>query len=183
MSLDTIHLPDFLIADLYKNCLVEVEMAKESKADSAINNKLTKGQKQEKPPAIKYLGQNEKQVAVIVNNSKVDFVNDAEKLFLTSILKACGFNLSDIAVINLNNQIHTYQELKENLSSRYLLLFGVEPSSIKLPFTIPVFQVQQYDGCTIIVAPALNELNNATPDGKLLKTKLWLSLQRCFEIK
>ena len=184
MSLDKIQLPDFLIADLYKNCLVEVENGKEN-AEATLHrdqNEAVVSSTEMPEKAIKYLGQNGQQVIVVVNNSDVVFVNDSEMQFLTTILKACNFNLGDIAIVNLNNKMHTYQELKENLSARYLLLFGTEPADIRLPFTIPQFQVQQYAGCTIVAAPALSELNKPTQEGKLLKSKLWLSLQRCFNI-
>lgn len=184
MSLDRIQLPDFIIVDLYKTALVEIESEKETvrmepkySTPDNIEPIITA---QDQP--IKYLGQNAKNVIIIVYNNEVSFVNDNDLAFLTSILKACNFNLGDIAIINAYTQPLAFNELKETLSAKYVLLFGIEPSEIKLPFIIPQFQVQQYAGCTIIAAPELAELNNPAPAGKLLKSKLWLSLQRCFDL-
>ncbi len=189
MSLDPIQLPDFVIADLFKNSLVEIE-----KPENTIKQPPKKSQPEvitkktdetvllQTVEKIKYLGQNKKQVLVIVNNTDETFVNDSDLKFLTNILKACNLTLGDIAIINHNMLATSFTEIKEQLAAKYLLLFGVEPGDIKLPFIIPMFQVQQYADCTLVTAPSLSELDNPSPDGKVLKGKLWTSLQRCFDI-
>lgn len=184
MSSDKIQLPDFLIADLYKNSLVEVENAKEAaqippQKDTVLTSEFVPPQQH---TSMKYLGQNEKNIAVILNTNEAAYVNDSDLQFLTNILRACNLHLGDIAIINTDIQPVTFSGLKEHLSAKHVLLFGVEPGDIKLPFSIPQFQVQQYADCTIITAPPLAELNAPTSDGKLIKTKLWVSLQRCFDL-
>jgi hypothetical protein len=184
MSSDKIQLPDFLIADLYKNSLVEIENAKENRQIPAQkgNTLSTELMTPQLDSSLKYLGQNEKNIAIILNSNEAAYVNDSDLQFLTNILRACNLHLGDIAIINTDIQPVTFSGLKESLSAKHVLLFGVEPGDIKLPFSIPQFQVQQYAGCTIITAPPLAELNAPTSEGKLIKTKLWVSLQRCFDL-
>ena len=183
MSFEKIQLPDFLIADLYKDCIVELETVKEKQ----LNSREEAAQPIESPrvetqKALKYLGQNKRNVSVIVNTPEAAIISDADLAFLTTILKACGFNLGDIAIINNHSQPVQFTELKEQIAAEKILLFDVDPLSINLPFSIPHFQVQPFNDCTIISAPSLAVLNQQTEEGRLLKTKLWVSLKKLFDI-
>ena len=184
MTAEKIQLPGFLIADLYKNALVEIEDTKEdTKASTQKRSFVAEEASHAKPDdGLKYLGQNEKNILIIVNTNEAAYVNDSDLQFLTNILRACNLNLGDIAIINTDIQPINFNLLKESLSAKTLLLFGVEPGDIKLPFSIPQFQVQQYAGCSIVTAPPLAELNAPTNEGKLIKSKLWRSLQTCFDL-
>jgi hypothetical protein len=66
------------------------------------------------------------------------------------------------------------------MQAEYLLMFGVDTLQIQLPFTMPDYQVQQYDNCKIVMAPSLTDLNKKTSHAKSEKTKLWKSLQNVF---
>jgi hypothetical protein len=184
MSFENIRLPAFLIADLYKDHLVEIENTTEKFATinkekpSVKNNELEVSQAK----TIKYLGQNQKAIIAIVNDSEAAIINDTDLAFLTNILKACNLNLADIAIINKHNQELHFAEIKEQLDVEKILLFDVSPSSIILPFSIPHFQVQPYAGCTIVTAPSLSIINKSTEESRLLKSKLWLSLKQIFKI-
>ena len=178
-------LPPFIIAELYKNALVEIDEDSATTAlnknefDSIIiNDKAVKANVAERI----YLGNNRKYVSIIVAESTEQFLNDSDLTFLTSILKACQLSIDDIAIVNQLKSPVTYSYLKETLNAKYILVFGIEPTEIKLPFIIPHFQVQQYAGCTIIIAPPLTDMNKDDNAGKMLKTKLWMSLQRCFNL-
>ena len=180
MSEEKIQLPDFLIAELYKGSLVDLETFKlkvtplpveEEGRDVVISNKK-----------IKFSGENGKGVIIIINQPEAKFLREEELTFLTNILKACQLSLADIAIINNAKQEITYEAIKEQLSISVILLFDVEPSAIKLPFMIPAFQIQNFDGNKIVVAPPLPLINQPTQEGKLLKTKLWLSLKKVFNL-
>ncbi len=178
-------LPDFIIADLYKNSLVEIENDENpvNHANKSSKDAIEFAEPEAAKPENFYFGKNEKFVSIILNEPEAEFINEDDLQFLTNILKACKLSVDDIAIINFRNHQKTFNDLKELMSTRYFLLFGVEPTDIKLPFIIPHFQVQQYAGCTIVTAPALHDINKNSDEGKLVKTKLWLSLQRCFDIK
>ncbi len=182
MSADKIQLPDFLIADLYKGSLVDIasftgeQVQLEEKPVAKVEANVVSNEK------ISYLGENGRNVVIVVNEPDYVYLKEDDLTFLTNILKACQLNLADIAIVNTAKQEITHTSLKEQLNALKILLFDVEPSAIKLPFIIPAFQVQNYAGCTIMLAPALSALNKPTQDGKLLKTKLWAALKQVFGI-
>jgi anti-anti-sigma regulatory factor len=199
MTAEKIRLPDFLIADLYKTTLVDLSTPGTSEPVAAIDRKpieiakvpeeqeietVTKQnpdtfQKKEK---VAYLGKNGKNIVIAVHQKGVAFLSDSNLTFLTNILKACQLNLADIAIVNLAENAASYIEIKEQLNAQVILLFDVEPSAIKLPFMIPAFQVQKYDGCTIMVSPELSVINKETKEAKVLKSKLWMSLKQVFGV-
>jgi hypothetical protein len=184
MNSDKMILPDFLIAALYKDSLVDLDNfspslnspeAKESLLTNAGVNTLLPGK-------IKYLGENIKNVTIVVNQPDHTYLNKEDHTFLINILKACQLSQADIAIVNVGKEEVTYTALKEQLNALQILLFDVEPSVIKLPFKIPAFQVQNFSGCTILTAPALSALNKQDNQGRILKTKLWNSLKEVFNI-
>jgi len=87
-----------------------------------------------------------------------------------------------IALINFNNNPVDFNHLRKKMQAEYLLMFGMNALQIQLPFTMPDYQVQQYDNCKIVTAPSLNDLNKKTPVAKTEKTKLWKSLQNIFSL-
>lgn len=183
MNTDKIVLPDFLIADLYKGCLVDL--------DRSLNKQKTLPQEQLLTAAgvmtslsekIKFSGENAKNITVVINQPGKEYFNKEDHTFLTNILKACQLNPVDIAIVNVAGQQVSFTAIKDQLNALQILLFDVEPSLIRLPFKIPAFQVQEYAGCTILTAPALSDLNKQNSEGKLLKTKLWSSLRQVFKI-
>ncbi len=183
MSFEKIQLPDFLIADLYKSSLVDLQnLAHKQSAAQEKESPVEQPISETPDNKLQYLGENGKQVTVVVNDSKAAHLPEEDLVFLTNVLKACQLTLADIAIVNTAKQEVTYAELKAQLNSNQILLFNVEPTAIKLPFMIPQFQIQKIDGCTIMLAPALSVINQATADGKLLKTKLWMSLKQVFGI-
>ena len=146
MSLENIKLPDFLIVDLYKNSLVELEnvqgvkktvdIKSEPKIPSVAQPAVATERK-----SIKFLGENKKNITVVVKEIKSAFINDTDLTFLTNILKACNLNLGDIAIVNTAEQKASYNELKDELGSTVILLFYIDPVEVNLRFTIPYFQV------------------------------------------
>jgi hypothetical protein len=184
MSEEKIQLPDFLIADLYKGTLVELDVFKATLQETALEEQPAKTEETHlHKEKIKFLGENRKGVIIIVNQPEAAFLVEDDLAFLTNILKACKLNLADIAIINAAKEEINYEAVKEQMNAETFLLFDVEPSAIKLPFMIPVFQIQKYAECTIMVAPPFHLLNAASQDGKLLKTKLWMSLKKVFDIQ
>lgn len=184
MSFEKIQLPDFLIASLYKDCLVEIGTTKEGAANISAENlsPVTEDAAINYTNTIKYLGKNKKKIVVIVNDPDAPIINEPDLAFLTNVLKACSLGADDIAIINTNDQYISFSAIKEQMDAEKILLFDVEPSSINLPFSIPFFQVQQYAGSTILSAPAFGILNQPMEQSRLLKSQLWVSLKQLFNI-
>jgi hypothetical protein len=161
MSLNNIHLKSSMLADLYKDSLVET------------NTTVVPELKQ-----LKYLGNNKKNIIVIVSHQSVPFLPDEELNFLTSVLTACKLSIADIGIINNHNVEQADLQSIINSEARNVLLFGVEPLSIGLPINFPAFQLQPFNNRTYLHAPVLSQIEN----DKGLKTRLWISLRTLFGI-
>ena len=162
MSLDNIQLSPFLVRQLYKRSLFEIDSVKK---DPVIL----------KAPAISYLGKNDKHILVIVNEPDAAFLPDTDLNLLVGILTACKLSLADIALINFNKNIGiTYSQLMREFSPGTVFLFGVEPIELQFPLHFPHFQLQQYNDQTYISAPSLKLLT----ENKEQKKELWACLQK-----
>jgi hypothetical protein len=160
MSLNNIQLSSQLLADLYPDVIIESQ-EKQPKKEAAI----------------KFLGNNKKNILILIFKEETPFLEESELNFLSSILAACKFSLADVAIVNLhNNNGINYTSLISFFKARYMLLFDIDPQTIDLPFNFPHFQAQKFDQCTYVSAPALGSIE---PE-KAVKTKLWNSLKNMF---
>ena len=164
-DLNHIKLSAEMIAGLYKDQLVEEQ------AQIVPVEPLKK-----EDGKLKFLGENKKNILILTYYKDVVYMPDEDLAFLTTILNACKINLGDVAVVNTALSEIDYRDLKKQLKQQKALLFNVEPAQIQLPVTFPPFQVQSFDGCQYLLSPSLNTLEN----DKVLKGKLWTSLQRLF---
>ena len=168
MSLNNIQLPASAIADLYHFSLIETD-------EIAITTGATVIASGED----KYLGENKKNILVIVDYTAVMFLPDEELSFLTNMLTACKLSLADVVIVNINKyKEKNYKELISNFKSRIVFLFGIEPVSFGLPVSFPHFQIQPFANATFLFTPSLKEYENDA----LLKSKLWVCLRRIFAI-
>jgi hypothetical protein len=115
---------------------------------------------------------------VLGGNEKAQYLPDPELKFFVSVLKACGLTTEDVAILNLKNQPAAYTDLQSFFKNKTTLLFGLEPEDIGLPMNFPQFQLQNFDRCTYLHAPALQEIEK----DKALKMKLWSSLKTLFSL-
>ncbi|MFN3300673.1 MAG: hypothetical protein ACK41Z_10825, partial [Sediminibacterium sp.] len=129
-----------------------------------------------------FLGNNGKNIVILVHEPEAAFLNEESLDFLTKILGACKLNMGDVAVINIARYLANFAEIKQELNPSSCLLFNVSAAMIKLPFTVPNYQVQQYGGCTFLMAPSLLQYYGDSGDAKLEKTKLWVSLKSLFNL-
>jgi hypothetical protein len=160
MGLNNLELPDFMIGELYKDALLPPPLP---------------------PQGIKYLGDNRRKTTLLVQTPGSPSLPDNHLTFLTKILEACRMTLADVAIIN-NAAPLSITELKQQLQPKIILLFGVEPTAIRLPINFPAFRPQDYDGCTYLSTPGLDQLVPNTEESKLLKSKLWVCLKTIFDV-
>jgi hypothetical protein len=206
MSLTNIKLPDLVIADLYRLSLVQdtesavaVRQAETPanlqdaspvpEQQPSVSRPTTAGVSQQpiqQPPATKgggaykVLGNNKRNISVVVDFPSEVFVPESDLQFLTKMLSACKLNLADVAIVNHATSEVAIDQLKEQLRPLHVLLFGVEPTTIRLPISFPAFKEQAYAGTTYLFAPGLAQLNQETEEAKLTKRKLWDCLKRMF---
>ncbi len=141
---------------------------------TTVNNAPTETTKQW------FLGNNGKQITVMVKEDAVPYINDKHLQFLSNVLSACKLNLGDIALVNYNNYPLGFDELRAKSNPKIVLAFDLSPKELKLPFTIPVYQVQDYAQCRFLFAPSLTKMEADNAEAKAEKTKLWNSLKTLF---
>jgi hypothetical protein len=195
-GLKNIQLPNFIVADFYKETLVvledvtiapqKIEIPAATIAPTTTTPTPSPAPMPTKPVASTtakwFLGDNKKGISILVNDETAVYLNDESLNFLSTILGACKLNLGDVAIINLANQAVNFATLKEKLQPQYYLLFSVTANQIELPFTVPHYQVQAYGGSSFLLAPSLQNMLGTGQEAKLEKSKLWLSLKKMFNI-
>lgn len=184
-DLNHIQLPASVITELYRSSLIDTgeKTAKPITAPVAEPLTVTPGIKK---PAVnktddpwKYLGENQKSILIVVDYADAVYLPDEELTFLTNMLTACKLGIADVAIINRKNYPEAgYKEAMAKFKSKTVFLFGIEPAIFEMPLAFPHFQIQNFAGTTFLFAPALEECRT----DKLIKSKLWVSLQRIFAI-
>ena len=166
MGLDNFQLTPFLVGELYKDSLV------------AIGDQPVMPEKKDAFD-IQFLGKNDRQILILVNDEEVIYLKDDDLNFLIGIISACHLSLSDTAVVNLakNNRLD-YTSMMEKFEPSIILFFDIDPATLGFPLQFPHFQLQSYNKQTYLSAPALSTLAG----DKALKTQLWTSLRKLFSI-
>jgi hypothetical protein len=166
MSINNIQLSSFLVGELYKNFLVDSD-------NQQLNTKISKADE------LLFLGKNQKNILLIVNEENAVYITDENLNFLVDILSACKLSLSDSALVNLynNKEIH-YKQLNEKFKPEIIVFFGIEPVKLGFPLQFPNYQLQQYNHQTYLSTPSLKEL----AADKQQKLQLWACLKKLFSI-
>jgi len=165
MTLQNIKLPQIVISNIYKNCLVD--LSDEDKKPVLKDDQIT------------FLGGNNRHILLLVNNFDVPFLPDAQLNFLLVILSACKLNMADIAIVNLNKtDSKEHKNIPEFFKASVVMLFGIEATALSLPFKIPHFQIQSFKNQKYLFAPSLEVIENDVNQ----KKKLWEVLKNIFSI-
>ncbi len=165
MSLNQLKLPKSVLTALYKNGLVCIE-----------KKSIPKGQVNDGLP---YLGDNLKNIAIIVSDSSAAYLSDKALKFLSGVLSACNLSLADVAIINIyKTSDPDYSLISKTLDPRVTLLFGASPTALRLPLHFPEYQIQRYNQQIYLSAPPLEFIENE----KAEKQKLWNCLKTIFPI-
>lgn len=187
-GLDNIQIPPALIASLYKDTLIAQDNFQQNAPQKPKISSEAPAPVPEKPaapmppPSKWYLGDNAKGIVLMVNDANNVYLADESLQLLSGILAACKLNLADVAIVNCAHTPYTYQYVREQLKMNYFFMFNIPVQSVKLAFDIPHYQVQQFDNCVFLTAPDLQQLLGNTPEAKLEKSKLWLSLKKIFNL-
>lgn len=173
-------LPDFVLAGLFKNSLVSSGMDINSKVQSTEKKPIKEINNPEKK-ALAILGKNLKNILIIVKEKNAEVIAEDRKNILMKILTACKLTPNDVAILNLGIKMRKFEELKPEFLPEKVLLFDVSTQELGLPFIIPHYQVQQFDGCIYVCAPGIVLDNEESDENiKAEKKKLWTSLKKIF---
>lgn len=195
MSLADKNLPDFLLADLYKNSLVLVDndvaikikpetkpiISEESSPPFIKDEPLIITRKAANEP-LAYLGNNGKNICIVVKDDQAIHLQDELLNILSAILGACKLNLADVSIVNTKTQDVNDHILRKNLSPKTVLLFGVTTNEVDLPFSIPDYKVQAFNNCNYLQVAGLDKMKGVSNEAKLEKSKLWVCLKSLFGI-
>lgn len=166
MTLDNFQLPPFLAGELYRNSLIDLESTQV----------ISKSLKESTTP---FLGNNDKNILLIVNEKNVVFLTDEDLGFLVGILNACKLTLADVALINIQkNPGITYKSILEHFKPRVIMCFEIELGLLEFPLAFPEYQVQQYNQQSYLAAPSLKRL----AADKQEKIQLWNCLKKIFSL-
>ncbi|MEO6720945.1 MAG: hypothetical protein ABIN67_11270 [Ferruginibacter sp.] len=166
MSLDNIQLPPIVIQELFKYSLIDLQTEQVPEVKSA-------------QISFPVLGNNGKNILIIVNSDNAIYLPDDQLNFLLGILSACNLTMDDVAILNIKKSKEVnYKTLAVGLRPEKIFLFGVKPGQISLPLDFPDYQIQQFNQQTYLSAPMLSLLQ----DDKAEKTKLWNCLKQVFSI-
>jgi len=167
-----IQLPPFVLADLYKNSLVITDDV--MPAQPLLN-------KEDDTIVSWFLGNNNRQVTILVNDLQNQFLDNECLQLLTNMLAALQLTLQDVAVVNINHTPLDYKEMFEKLQPGVCLMFDVTTQQIQLPFMMPDYKVQVFSNCRFLCSASLNKMKGDGKEAKVEKTKLWMSLKTIFE--
>ncbi len=167
MTFDDIQIPPALLADLYKNSLVQLN-------DVHAGNALSGAPL----PAVKFLGENKKSILIIADDPEAPFLNENGFNLLLNILNACKLNMGDVALMNKSRMQTPLPEVIQQLSSKIVLLFGIEAAEMNLPIDFPHYQVQKHGHITYLTSVDFESLEK----DKQQKGKLWLCLKKIFDL-
>lgn len=170
MSFDEIRLPASVIADIYANSLVCLPQDAELPAPV----------KPTPPAPLHYLGGNRKNIAVLVNYPAEVHLPEHQLSFIQNIFKACELYTDHLAILNTARQQVDQQALKGQLAPKVIMIFGNH--SIDFLQVPEHFTLVHQEGTTLVCAPELEKLNRNDPEGRLLKSRLWLTLKLLFNV-
>lgn len=192
MSINNIQLKDLVVSQLYKDHLLATDHTAiehvpaehvATEHPTAATAAVPPTQKTSPTPSgYKTLGNNLRNITIVVHSPGIAFLPDDQLNVLTRMLEACRMNIGDVAIVNHAASPVVIGPLKQQLKPSFVLLFGPTPQTIGLPMDFPVFKIQAYDQCTYLTAPSLEELVRPGDESKLLKSKLWVCLKTLFGI-
>jgi len=194
MNFQNVHLPDFLVADLFKDNLVVLDNEMQQSNVGKKQPKPVEAEQsipplptiQKKIPAtdkpLSYLGKNNKHISIVVYDENAIHLQDDLLEMLSAILNACKLNLADVSIINTHTQLVNDELLRKELSPAVVLLFGIPTAQINLPFSIPDYKAQAFNNCTYLQAASLQQMNGKSEAARLEKSKLWVCLKNIFGV-
>jgi hypothetical protein len=200
-NINSIELSDLIVGELYKDALLPLPdgLSARPAPPTGANSPAAAGPQQPtaspspatpttqtSPPSetsgYKFLGNNRRKTTLLIHSPGTPFLPDNQLTFLTKILEACRMTLADVAIVNHAAAPVTIAAIKQQLQPKIVLLFGLDPTAIRLPINFPHFKQLSYDDCVYLSSPALDELVPNTEESKLLKSKLWVCLKTIFDV-
>ncbi len=165
MSLDNIQLNTRVVADLYRNTLINLE-----------NDQLA-GTASDTTKTLEFLGNNAQQILLLIEEKEHKYLSENDLAFLSKILAAVNTTLADVAIINCyNNPLANYENLMEHFKPAKIIFFQVKAEALGFPLQFADYKPQNYNGQTYLSSVSLKTLQESVADKKLF----WAALKQLF---
>jgi hypothetical protein len=129
-------------------------------------------------PKVKYLGENQKNIALFIQNENEAYLNEELFNLLTNILNACKLGMQDVCLVNISHYTGLgFAGLQQAVKPERCVLFGITPGQLGLS-DIPAYQIVTVNGTTLLLSDELSLIGT----DKILKAKLWAGLKQLLGI-
>ncbi|HNE93351.1 MAG TPA: hypothetical protein PLY81_04175 [Chitinophagaceae bacterium] len=168
---EPISLSKYVIAKLYKDNIV-------------ITDKIEENLEPEKSADVNilFLGENKKNIVILLKEEDAMHLKDDSFQFLSSILQACKLNMADVAIINYNNQSINLNKVTKQFAPKFVIIFGELPNTIKQDATIDFYTPININSAVWLKAAVLDEMKENSTNAKVEKSKLWNCLKQIFKL-
>lgn len=165
MSLERLQLDPFLLAQMYHQPIIPEEITAVRAEPKAV-------------PEVKYLGENQKNILLLIQNEKEAYLSEETFNLLTNILNACKLGMQDVALINTAKYPGIrLQDFLSKVPARQVIYFAISPEALGLP-PMETYRIGTYQGISVLMS---DDLQLIATD-KTLKGRLWMCLKQLFGI-
>ncbi len=165
MSLERLQLDPFLLAQMYHQPIIPEEIKAVPAEAKAV-------------PEIKYLGENQKNILLLIQNEKEAYLSEETFNLLTNILNACKLGMQDVALVNTANYPGTrLQNYLSKIPTRQVIYFAIPSDALGLP-PMETYRIGTHHGISVLMS---DDLQLIATD-KILKGRLWMCLKQLFGI-
>lgn len=180
-------LPNSVLVNLYKESLVlsntPVNVDKKEPVISTADTENTTLAAENDPiTPIKFLGEHQKKILVLVQDSNAVHLNERAFDLLTSILNACKLTIADIALINLANKNFSLHQILAQVPSDFVLIFDINPVQLKIKLPTKLYSPILLGTTALLFCNNLSNMQGIDQASKVEKMKLWNALKLIFKL-
>jgi len=165
MSFDQVQLDPYFLARIYTQPIIPGKKAPVAATPAVV-------------PEVKFLGENQKNIALFIQNEGGAYLNEELFNLLTNILNACKLGMQDIALINVAHYpAMAFTSWQSAVKMKQAVLFGISPVTMGLE-DFPTYQVITANGCQLLHSDDLYPISQ----DKMMKGRLWQGLKQLLGI-
>lgn len=180
-------LPNSVLVHLYKESLVlgtaPSNVDKKTQPDFTTASEIAPINQEATPiTPIKYLGEHQKKILILVQDFQAVHLNEKDFDLLTSILNACKLTIADIALMNLANKNFSLHQILTEVPSEFVLVFDIQATQLKIKLPTKLYTPILLGTTQLLFSNNLTNMQGMDQDSKIEKTKLWTALKIIFKL-
>ncbi|NSL90225.1 hypothetical protein [Chitinophaga solisilvae] len=165
MSLEQLELDPYFLAKIFTQPIIPRKSEPVATAENTV-------------PKVKYLGENQKNIALFIQNENEAYLNEELFNLLTNILNACKLGMQDVCLINTFHYPQLgFADWQKAVRMERIVVFGSAHGPLGLQ-DIPPYQLVTVNGTTLLQSDDLGLIGS----DKMLKAKLWAGLKQLLGI-